>query len=31
MFLHHVNNVEHNLKQNTYTAMEVDSLIPQWY
>ena len=28
MFLHHVNNTEHNLKQNIYIAMEVISIIP---
>ena len=26
MFLHRVNNVEHNVKQNIYTGMEVISL-----
>ena len=31
MFLHHVNNIEHNLKQNIYTGMEVISLIPPRY
>ena len=28
MFLHHVNNIEHNIKQNIYTGLEVISLIP---
>ena len=28
MFLHHVNNIEHNIKQNLYTDMEIISLIP---
>ena len=28
MVLHHVNNIEHNLKQNNYTDMEVISLVP---
>ena len=28
MFLHCVNNIEHNIKQNIYTGMEVISLIP---
>ena len=28
MFLHSVNNIEHNIKQNIYTGMEVISLIP---
>ena len=27
MFLHHVNNIEHNLKQNIYNSMEAISLI----
>ena len=26
MFLHRVNNIEHNVKQNIYTGMEVISL-----
>ena len=26
MVLHHVNNIDHNLKQNIYTDMEVISL-----
>ena len=29
MFLHHVNNIEDNIKQNIYTGMEVISLIPR--
>ena len=28
MFLHHVNNIEHNLKRNIHTGIEVISLIP---
>ena len=28
MFLYHVINIEHNLKQNIYTGMEVISLLP---
>ena len=28
MVLHHVNNIEHNLKQNNYTDMEVITLVP---
>ena len=28
MFLHHANNIEHNLKQNIYTGMEVISFLP---
>ena len=28
MFLHCVNNIEHNIKQNIYAGMEVISLIP---
>ena len=28
MFLHQVNNIEHNIKQNIYTGVEVISLIP---
>ena len=31
MLLHHVNNIEHNLKQNIYTCMEVISLTLPWY
>ena len=33
MFLSHVNNREHNLKQNIYTGsgMEVIALLPSWY
>ena len=30
MFLHHVNNIEHDTKQNTYIGMEVISFIPPW-
>ena len=28
MFLHRVNNIEHNINQNIYTGMMVISLIP---
>ena len=28
MFLYHVNNIEHNIKQSLYTDMEIISLIP---
>ena len=28
MFLQHVNNIEHNIKQNIYTGMEAISVIP---
>ena len=28
MLLHHVDNIEHKLKQNIYTGMEEISLIP---
>ena len=28
MFLHRVNNIEHDIKQNIYTGMEFISLIP---
>ena len=28
MFLHCVNNIEHDIKQSVYTGMEVISLIP---
>ena len=28
MSLHLVNNIEHNIKQNIYTGMEVISLMP---
>ena len=28
LFLHRVNNIEHHIKQNIYTVMEVISVIP---
>ena len=31
IFLHRVNNTEHNIKQNNYTGLKVISLIPPWY
>ena len=31
MFLHPVNNIEHNIKQNIDTGTEVIALIPPWY
>ena len=31
LFLHRVNNIERNIKQNIYTGMEVISHIPPWY
>ena len=31
MFLHRVNNIEHNIKQNVYTGMKVISLRLPWY
>ena len=31
IFLHRVNNTEHNIKQNNYTGLKVISVIPPWY
>ena len=31
MFLHPVNNIGHDIKQNIYTGMVVISFIPPWY
>ena len=31
VYIHHVNNIEHNIKRYVHTGMEVISPIPPWY